>query len=91
MDAAGVRDGQWHRETTVHIILNNELLLRKIAAPWIPHAQTEVQRWLRYATCSKHFARWQQNSDQFLSRIIAIDEFWARGYVPELKRQSAEW
>lgn len=76
---------------TVHRILRNELHLRKIAARWVPHALTEVQRWVRYAICSDHLARWQQDGDQFLSRIIAIDEFWARAYEPELKRQSAEW
>ncbi|GFY50211.1 mariner transposase [Trichonephila inaurata madagascariensis] len=51
----------------------------------------EVQRWLCYAICFDHFACWQQDGDQLLSRIMAIDEFWARAYEPELKRQSAEW
>ncbi|GFR14777.1 histone-lysine N-methyltransferase SETMAR [Trichonephila clavata] len=52
---------------------------------------TEVQRWFRYAICSDHFERWLQDGDQFLSRIIAIDEFWAMAYEPELKSQSVEW
>ncbi|GFX82009.1 histone-lysine N-methyltransferase SETMAR [Trichonephila clavipes] len=76
---------------TVARILRNELHLRKIAVWWVPHALTKVQRWLRYAICSDHFAHWQQDGDQFLSRIIVIDEFWARAYGPELKRQSVEW
>ncbi|GFY54104.1 uncharacterized protein TNIN_90181 [Trichonephila inaurata madagascariensis] len=57
---------------TVHRILRNELHLRKIAERWVPHALTEAQRWLCYAICSEHFACWQQDGDQFLSRIIAI-------------------
>ncbi|GFQ77175.1 histone-lysine N-methyltransferase SETMAR [Trichonephila clavata] len=76
---------------TVHRILRNELHPHKILARWVPHALTEIQRWLRYAICSDHFARWQPDGDQFLSRIITIDEFWARAYEPELKRQFAEW
>ncbi|GFU10159.1 uncharacterized protein TNCV_3449421 [Trichonephila clavipes] len=48
---------------TVHRILRNELHLRKIVAWWVSHALTEVQRWLRYAICSKHFACWQQDGD----------------------------
>ncbi|GFU88030.1 hypothetical protein TNCV_1335991 [Trichonephila clavipes] len=62
---------------TAHRTLRNELHLRKIAAQWVPLALTEVQRWLRYVLCSDHFERWQQNGNQFLSRITAIDEFWA--------------
>ncbi|GFR30061.1 regucalcin [Trichonephila clavata] len=76
---------------TVQRLLCNELHLRKIAARWVPHALTEVQRWFRYAICSDHFERWLQDGDQFLSRIIAIDEFWAMAYEPELKSQFVEW
>ncbi|GFR28495.1 histone-lysine N-methyltransferase SETMAR [Trichonephila clavata] len=74
----------------VHRILRNELHLRKIALRWVPHALTEVKRCLRYAIWSDHFARLQQDSDQLLSRIFAINEFWAWAYQPEPKRQSAE-
>ncbi|GFR23654.1 histone-lysine N-methyltransferase SETMAR [Trichonephila clavata] len=76
---------------TVYRILSNEIHLRKIATRWVPHALTEVQRWLRYAICSDIFARWQQDGDQFLPRIIAIDQFLARAYEPELECQSMEW
>ncbi|GFT28418.1 histone-lysine N-methyltransferase SETMAR [Trichonephila clavipes] len=41
---------------TVHRILRNELHLRKIEAWRVLHALTEVQRWLRYTICSKHYA-----------------------------------
>ncbi|GFY57148.1 histone-lysine N-methyltransferase SETMAR [Trichonephila inaurata madagascariensis] len=64
---------------TVHRILRNELHLRKIAARWVPHALTEVQRWLRYAICSDHFARWQQDGDEFLSRIISHRQILGQG------------
>ncbi|GFX83822.1 hypothetical protein TNCV_350861 [Trichonephila clavipes] len=52
---------------TIHRILCNELHLRKIALRWVPHALMEVQRWLRYAICSVHVARSQQDGDKFLS------------------------
>ncbi|GFT63645.1 uncharacterized protein TNCV_870821 [Trichonephila clavipes] len=55
------------QECTVQRILRNELHLCKIAARWVPHALSEFQRWLRYAICSDHFTRWQQDGDQFLS------------------------
>ena len=34
---------------------------------------------------------YQWESDDFLGRIIAVDETWARSYKPNLKRQSYEW
>ncbi|GFQ94401.1 histone-lysine N-methyltransferase SETMAR [Trichonephila clavata] len=73
------------------MILLNELNLRKIATRWVPHVLTEVQRWLRYAIRSDHFARWQQEVEKILSRIISIDEFWARAYEPDLKCQSTDY
>ncbi|GFR03793.1 hypothetical protein TNCT_327161 [Trichonephila clavata] len=51
----------------IHRILRDELHLHKIAARWVLHALMEVQRWLHYATYSDHFARCQQNGNQFLS------------------------
>ncbi|GFY24361.1 histone-lysine N-methyltransferase SETMAR [Trichonephila clavipes] len=79
------------QKRTTHRILRNELHLHKIAARFVPHALIKVQRWLCYAICSDPVSRWQQNGHQLLSRIIAIDEFWARAYEPELKHQSTEW
>ncbi|GFR06644.1 histone-lysine N-methyltransferase SETMAR [Trichonephila clavata] len=76
---------------TVHRILRNELHLREIALRWVPHALKEVKRWLCNAKLSDHFACVQQDGDQFLSRIFAMDEFWATPYLPELKRQTTEW
>lgn len=75
---------------TVHRILRNEQLLCKIASRWVPHALTKVQKLVRYAICSDHLGCWQQNGDQFLSRIITINEFWINTYEPELKYQSEE-
>ncbi|KAJ4427997.1 hypothetical protein ANN_24010 [Periplaneta americana] len=35
--------------------------------------------------------RHQREGDDFLGRIIAMDETWTRSYEPNLKRQSNEW
>src|SRR5258705_9343629 len=42
-----------------HTILTKKLRLRKIAAKWIPHSLTEVQKWHRYATARLHLRRWR--------------------------------
>ena len=34
---------------TIHIILREDLHLRKIVSKWVPHALTEVEKWTLYA------------------------------------------
>ncbi|KAJ4445761.1 hypothetical protein ANN_12446 [Periplaneta americana] len=34
---------------------------------------------------------YQREGDDFLGRIVAMDEAWTRSYEPNLKRQSNEW
>ncbi|KAJ4450294.1 hypothetical protein ANN_01714 [Periplaneta americana] len=36
-------------------------------------------------------ARYQREGDDFLGRIVAMDETWTYSYEPNLKRQSNEW
>ncbi|GFW13760.1 mariner Mos1 transposase [Trichonephila clavipes] len=81
-------EGNWIEKRTFHKLLRSELHLCKIAVRCVPHALLEVQKWLRYAIRSNHFAFWQHDCDQFLLQIITIDEFFARAYGPERKRQS---
>ena len=76
---------------SVHTILCNHLKMRRVSARWVPHRLTSDQAecCLEVAT---HLLSWFDSEGQdFLSRIVAIDETWVRSYEPELKRQSAEW
>ena len=51
---------------------------------------SEVQQWHRYAVLVGP-VRYQREGDDFLGRIVAIDEISIRSYEPNLKRQSSEW
>ena len=44
---------------------------------------------MQYAPTTLHAGN--RNGDQFLSQIIAINEFWPWAYKPELKHQFMEW
>ncbi|KFM72497.1 Transposable element Tcb1 transposase, partial [Stegodyphus mimosarum] len=77
--------------TTVLHILKERLSMRKISSRWVQHQLTEMQKWLRYDAARTHLERYEREEDAFLSRIITLDETWARLYQPELKRQSNEW
>ena len=57
----------------------------------IDQATVHKKIWCRYETCRIHLERYQNEGENLLNNIIAIDETWVRTYEPELKRQSAEW
>ena len=77
--------------SSVHLILTEKLHKRKLAAKWIPHLLTEEELGNRTRICASHLRRFRREGNQFLHRIIAGDETWARAFQPELKRQSAQW
>ncbi|PNF15400.1 hypothetical protein B7P43_G00941, partial [Cryptotermes secundus] len=77
-------------KTLLHI-LHNILGYRKIAACWVPHTMSEVQQWQRHAIAQDLLDRYQREGDDFLGRIVTLDETSARSYEPHLKRQSNEW
>ena len=58
------------------------------ATSWIPH---EVHQWHCYKVAQTLLDRYQREDDDFLGRIVAMDESWASSYEPHLKRQSNEW
>ena len=75
---------------SVFRILTKDLGMQKVAARWVPHNLTPQQKQER-VRISRLLLRRSRREDEFLERIIAIDETWVRSYEPELKRQSAEW
>ena len=76
---------------TMFHIMQNILGCRNIAARWIPHEISDLQQWHRYAVAQDLLDRYQREGDEFLGRIVAMDETWAHSYEPYLKRQSNEW
>jgi len=77
--------------TSVLNILHDILGYRKIAAHWVPRTPSEVQKWQRYAIAQDLLNRYQREGDDFLGRIVPLDETWARSYELHLKPQSNEW
>ena len=59
-------------QATVHKILRGDLIMRKIAAKWVPHALIEKQKWCRYETCSIHLELYQNEGENLLNNIITI-------------------
>ena len=81
----------WVYHKTVLHILYDILGYRKLAIRWIPHEISEMQQWHRYAIAHFLLDRYQREGDDFLGRIVAIEETWDRSYERILKRQLNEW
>ena len=63
----------------------------KLAERWIPHEISEVQQWHRQAVTQALLDRYQREGDDFLGRIVTVDETWARSYETKIETQSNEW
>jgi len=77
-------------KTVLHI-LHDILGYRKTAAHWVPHTLSKVQQWHWYAIAQDLLDRYQREGDDFLGKIVTLDETWAHSYEPHLKWQSNEW
>jgi len=63
----------------------------KICARWVPHCLTPEQRERRVAVATQLLDRFEREGEDFLKRIVAIDESWVRDFEPELKSQTMQW
>jgi hypothetical protein len=75
----------------VQSIIKNELQYRKIAAQWVPKLLSNKQKNARVQICETLLARYRNEGDAFLHRIVTVDKTWCLHYTPELKRASKEW
>ena len=72
-------------------IIHEDLDMRRPSAKWVPkclNADKKRKRWLS----SKHNLEFCQNDpNNFLSRLVTMDETWLYHHDPETKQQSMEW
>jgi histone-lysine N-methyltransferase SETMAR len=64
---------------------------RKVAAKWVPHQLSEEQKAARKRVAEEPLWCYEAEGEQFLNRIVAIDETWIRDFEPQLKSQSSQW
>jgi len=72
-------------------IVTQTLQKRKVAAKWVPHRLSEEQKAARKRVAEELLRRYEAEGEQFLNRIVAIDETWIRDFEPQLKFQSPQW
>lgn len=75
----------------IHEIVNEKLKFRKLCSRWVPKILTEQHKKQRMGSALQFLTRYNEDGDDFLSRIVTGDETWVSYDTPETKRQSMEW
>ena len=76
---------------SVSTILQDCLGMRKLTAHWVPKSLSDKQMATRASVCSALLKRFSSKEDDFLSRLVTVDETWVHYYEPENKAQSRQW
>ena len=75
---------------SVSTILNDILGMRKLTASWVPKSLSNEQMATRASVCSALLKCFRSKED-FLLRLVTVDETWVHYYDPENKAQSRQW
>ena len=71
---------------SVKTILHDRLGMRKLTAYWVPKSLSNEQIAPRASVCSALLKRFR-SKDDFLLRLVTVDETWVHYYEPENKTQ----
>ena len=69
---------------TVHQIVTQDLMMRKVCAKLVPRVLTTEQKQQRVDVCCKMLNELEKNPD-FLDSVVTGDESWTFQYDPETK------
>ena len=73
---------------SVSTMLHDRLGMRKLTARWVPKSLSDEQMATRASVCSALLKRFR-SKDDFLLRLVSVDETWVHYYEPENKTQSS--
>jgi hypothetical protein len=76
---------------SVFRIVTQTLQKRRVAAKWVSHQLSEEQKAARKRVAEELMRCYEAEGEQFLNRIVAIDETWIRDFESQLKSQSSQW
>ena len=75
----------------VRYIITDILAYKKVCARWVPRMLTNDMKAERVRVCGELLARYEEEGECFLRRIVTGDESWVHHYDPENKKQSMEF
>ena len=75
---------------SVSTTLYDRLGTHKLTARWVPKSLSDEQMATRASVYSALLKRFRSKEDDFLSRLVTVDETWVHYYEPENKAQSRQ-
>jgi len=75
----------------VGLIIHEDLDMRKLSAKWVPKCLNADQKRQRCQSSGQISEFFQRDPNDFLSRLVTMNETWLYHYDPETKQQSMEW
>ena len=75
---------------SVSTTLHDRLGMHKLIARWVPKSLSDKQMATRASVYSALLKRFRSKKDDFLSRLVSVDETWVHYYEPENKAQSRQ-
>jgi len=72
-------------------IIHEDLDMRKLSAKWVPKCLNADQKHQRCQSSEQLLEFFRRDPNDFLSRLVTMDETWLYHYDPEIKQQSMEW
>ena len=75
---------------SVSTIIHDRLGMRKLTACWVPKSHSDEEMSTRAPVCST-LLKGFRSKDDFLLRLVTVDEAWVHYYEPENKAQSRQW
>ena len=75
---------------SVSTTLHDRLDMHKLTAGWVPKSLSDEQMAIRASVYSALLKRFRSKEDDFLSRLVTVDETWVHYYEPEKKVQSRQ-
>lgn len=78
------------KERILHII-HNILNMHKLSAKWVPKCLNADQKRSRVISSKAILKRFRAGEQEFLARLVTMDETWLHHYDPTSKQQAMEW
>jgi len=72
-------------------IIYEDFDMRKLSAKWVPKCQNADQKRQRCQSSEQLLEFFRRDPNDFLSRLVTMDETWLYHYDPETKQQSMDW
>jgi len=72
-------------------IIHDDLDMRNLSAKWVPKCLNADQKRQRCQSSEQFLEFFQRDPNDFLSRLVTMDETWLYHYDPKTKQQSMGW